>query len=316
MTLTAENSPQLSHRRSTIILSAIIVAGLVGAGALGRWLELRRPPAPAAAEETLYMEAATVKRLSLGFNGLVADWYWMRALQYVGRKILNRGDAPLDDLRQLDLRLLAPLLETTTTLDPQFLQAYEYGAVVLPAIDPEAAIRLTRQGIAANPETWRLYQHLGYIYWQQGRYQEAAQVYREGAQVPGAPAWMEAMAARMEAEGGSRAFARVVFLRLYEQAANEQVRDMARRRLMQLQALDEQDFLERILTAFRERAGRCPADWREVAPLLRRAQQLRLDAAGAPLDPAGVPYLLETERCVVNLDPRTEVPRDRFMREG
>lgn len=320
--MTTSRAQQNAHvaaahpRGQTLALALLIMAGLAAVVALARWQEELRPPADLRAEEErLYVTGETLRRASMGFNGLIADWYWMRALQYVGGKVVrHEGDLNLDELGQLDLRLLAPLLDVATTLDPQFLAAYEYGAVVLPAFDPEAAIKLTQKGIAANPQAWRLHQHLGYIYWQQGRYREAGQVYQEGAQVPGAPAWLAAMAARMEAEGGSRDFARAVFLRLYEQAGNEQVREMARRRLLQLQALDEQDFLERILTALRERAGRCPADWREVAPLLRRAEQLRLDAAGAPLDPAGVPYLLETEGCATALDPRSEVPRDRFMR--
>ena len=40
-------------------------------------------------EEQLYLGGTTVKRMSLGFNGLAADWYWMRSLQYVGRKVLT-----------------------------------------------------------------------------------------------------------------------------------------------------------------------------------------------------------------------------------
>ena len=303
-------------RGQTLALALVIIAGLAAVVALARWLEELRPPADLRAEEErLYVTGETLRRASMGFNGLVADWYWMRALQYVGGKTMrHEGSINLDDLSQLDMRLLAPLLDVATTLDPQFLAAYEYGAVVLPAIDPDAAIKLAQKGIAANPQAWRLHQHLGYIYWQQGRYQEASRVYQAGAQVSGAPAWMAAMAARMEAEGGSRDFARVIFLRLYEQADNEQVREMARRRLLQLQSLDEQDFLERTLTAFRDRAGRCPADWREVTPFLRRVEQLRLDTSGAPLDPSGTPYVLERERCAVALDPRSEVPRDRFMR--
>jgi len=71
--------------------------------------------------------------VSLGFNGLIADWYWMRALQYVGRKVMGTSEhLQLDNLNPLNLKLLAPLLETATTLDPQFMEPYEYAAVVLP----------------------------------------------------------------------------------------------------------------------------------------------------------------------------------------
>ncbi len=105
---------------------------------------------------------------------LAADWYWMRSLQYVGRKVLTSGQGfQLDNLGGLNLKLLPPLLDTATTLDPQFLEPYEYAAIVLPGIDVKEAIRITQKGIAANPSSWRLYQHLGYIHWQQQDYEAA-----------------------------------------------------------------------------------------------------------------------------------------------
>src|ERR1051325_3771351 len=171
----------------TIALAAVVLAGIASAALLVRWTDaLRPPPDPNAIDENLYVNGKTARRVSLGFNGLVADWYWMRSLQYVGKKILNQpGDVALDDLSKLNLKLLAPLLDTATTLDPEFLDPYEYAAIVLPAVDVQEAIRITQKGIAANPNAWRLYQHLGYIYWQQGNYQAASETYGRGAQIPG-----------------------------------------------------------------------------------------------------------------------------------
>jgi hypothetical protein len=245
--------------------------------------------------------------MSLGFNGLVADWYWMRSLQYVGKKIISvPEDVPIDDLGQLNLKLLAPLLDTATTLDPEFLDPYEYAAVVLPAVDVQQAIRIARKGIDANPAAWRLYHQLGYIYWQQKDFQAASDIYRRGAQAPGAPPWMTAMTAKMAAEGGSRATAREIYTRMREQSADEKVKDMARRRLVQLDSLDQRDALRKILTGYKDRVGQCPATWREVNQLLR-AIRAPLDASGAPLDPTGVPYQLRAGKCEVDLDPKSEV---------
>ena len=39
------------------------------------------------------------------------------------------------------------------------MEPYEYAAIVLPGIDIKEAIRITQKGIAANPSSWRLYQH-------------------------------------------------------------------------------------------------------------------------------------------------------------
>ncbi len=248
------------------------------------------------------------KRISLGFNGLAADWYWMRSLQYVGRKIIDVPDnVPIDNLAQLDLKLLAPLIDTSTTLDPEFIEPYQYAAVVLPAVDLQEAIRLTKKGIAANPGAWRLYQHLGYIYWQQRDFQAAGEAYDQGSKLPGAPPWMVAMKAKMANEGGSRDLAREIYSRMYEQAENANVKEMARKRLLQLDSFDQRDGLRKVLSAYKARVGRCPSSWREIEPFLR-ALRVEVDSTGAPLDPTGTAYVLTNAGCDLDVDPKSEVP--------
>ncbi|MFN2455341.1 MAG: hypothetical protein ABR577_14090 [Pyrinomonadaceae bacterium] len=295
----------------TAALCLIILLGFFSVVALARWTDAHRPPIDARLEEErLYVSGATARRLSLGFNGLIADWYWMRALQYVGRKIIAHGglgSIQLDDLSPLDLRLLAPLLDATTTLDPQFIPAYEYAALVLPAVNEEAAITLLKKGIAANPEAWRLYQHLGYIYWQQQDYTAASAAYGAGAKLRDAPKWMLALSARLTAEGGSRQLAGEMYTRMMNEASDEQVKEMAARRLLQLASFDERDAIRRALSDYKSRTGRCVSTWKDVAATLRTAR-LRIEASGAPLDPAGTPYVLRNGGCDVDLDFQSKVP--------
>jgi tetratricopeptide (TPR) repeat protein len=291
------------------MLVLAILFGLASVFALSRWIDARRPPPdPSIEEESLYVTGNTARRMSLGFNGLMADWYWMRSLQYVGGKIMKApSDVSIDDLGVLNLKLLAPLLDNATTLDPQFLDPYEYAAVVLPSVNVDEAVRITKKGIAANPSAWRLYQHLGYIYWQRGDFKTASETYGAGAQIPGAPPWMQAMKARMLTEGGSRTTAREIYARMYEQAGDEKVKDMARRRLLQLDSLDQRDVIRKLLAAYASRTGHCPSSWREVAGAWR-VLRLQADSTGAPLDPSGMPYHLAKDGCDVSLDPKSEVP--------
>jgi tetratricopeptide (TPR) repeat protein len=274
---------------------------------------LRRPPQSQADQlsEELYVTPTAARRMSLAFNGLAADWYWMRALQYVGRKATaHEGPIQLDDLRALDLKLLAPLLDQATTLDPQFMAAYEYGAVVLPAVDQDAAVRLVNKGIEANPTAWRLYSYLGYIEWQRGDFKAASEAYAAGSRIAGAPAWMSAMAGLMSVKGGSRETARAIYETMLRTTEDDKMRALAISRLAQIQSLDESDALRRVLSAQRERnGGRCPSSWREVASVLRAAR-FNQDATGAPLDPSGAPYKLLTDRCDVELDERSAVLRN------
>lgn len=294
-------------KRDGVLLLTILI-GLASVVGLSRWLDAHRPPADAKVqEEQLYLNGATARRISLGFNGLAADWYWMRSLQYVGRKIVDVPlNVPIDSLGQLNLKLLAPLLDTATTLDPQFLEPYQYAAIVLPDIDREQAIRITKKGIAANPGAWRLYQHLGYIYWQQKDFQAAGEAYDQGSKLPGAPAWMLGMKAKMAVEGGSRDLAREIYRRMYEQAEDTQVKEMARRRLLQLDSMEQTDGLQKILAAFQTKTGRCPSSWKEIESVLR-ALRLNLDATGAPLDPTGIGYVLRQAQCDIVVDYQKSV---------
>ncbi|MFL6333829.1 MAG: hypothetical protein ACJ754_11005 [Pyrinomonadaceae bacterium] len=298
------------ERARDALLALLVVAGLAASFGLARWLDARRPSEdPFASYEELYLKPETVRRMSLAFNGLAADWYWLRSLQYVGRKVdAYQGNFALDDMRALNIRSLGALLEQSTALDPQFMAAYEFGAVVLPSIDRDAAVHLVEQGIRENPREWRLYHHLGYIHWQAGRFQEASAAYEAGARLPDAPAWMHVMAAQMNAQGSSRAVAREVYRRMYEGAADEQVKTLAVVRLAQLDSLDERDRIRQALSDFRGRVGRCPADWREVAPQLRAAG-LRVVATGAPLDPSDVPYVLDAAACDVKLGEGSRIPK-------
>ena len=295
-----------NERLKSITLGLVILVGITSAALLVRWTDTLRPPVdPNAIDESLYLNDKTARRMSLGFNGLAADWYWMRSLQYVGKKLINStGDMSLDDLSGLNMKLLAPLLDTATTLDPEFTEPYEYAAVVLPAIDVQQAIRLTEKGINANPNAWRLYHHLGYIYWRQGQYQLASETYSRGAQIPGAPPWMEAMKAKLLSEGGSRSTAREIYTRMYEQSGDQQVREMASKHLMRLDSLDQQDGLRKVFAAYQARTGKCPGSWRELGPIFR-AVQIPMDQSGAPLDPSGAPYLLKAGACEVELDRKT-----------
>jgi tetratricopeptide (TPR) repeat protein len=301
----------MGNRKFGIVQFAVIVFGLSLLVPIGGWLDRHR--IKAVDEESLYVSPSTAKRISLGFGGLVADWYWMRSLQYVGQKVINYNDQhkgnllQMDDLTSLDLRQLPELLDITTTLDPKFMAAYEYGAMLLPSIDKAEAINLLQKGIASNPEAWRLYHHLGYIYWQGNDFQAAGQIYAKGADLPDAPPWMRAMGARLAAEGGSRETAREIYQRMLEQSDDQQVKEMAAKRLLQLRSIEERDVLRLVISNYKSRAGRCPSSWEELTPFLR-ATRLRISNSGVPIDPADTPYLLVKDGCDVDLDPGSRVP--------
>jgi len=260
-------------------------------------------------DSDLELNGRKLKGFALGAEGLLADWYWIRALQYIGSKILKNENADLDieDLRPLKPRLLYPLLDNATDLDPKFMSAYSYGAIVLPAIDQSSAIKFTEKGIASNPDAWRLYHYLGYIYWRQKDYENAARAYEQGAAIAGSPPFMRQMVASMRSQGGSRETARAIYSQILAEATDQQTRSAAEFRLMELDSLDERDAIRAALHAQKEKTGKCPSRLSEILPLLRSVQlpsgkDFRINPSSELVDPSDAPYLLDTEACDVLID--------------
>lgn len=301
----------------SFISISVIVIGFAIIFPLSSFIENSRPPLPENyADQDLALQGANLKGYALGFEGLIADWYWMQSLQYLGNKLMDSKEQfiSLDNLQSLNPRLLYPYLDNATTLDPQFLSVYEYGAIVLPAVNVEQAIKIAEKGIENNPDEWRLYQHLGYIYWRKGDFQKAAETYEKGSNIADAPPFMKLMAAKMQSEGGSRETARAVYRQMLAEATDEQVKEMATLRLLEIDSLEEREAIRAALQNLKTKTNRCANNWREILPFLRDVKlpenkDFRIDKSGNLVDPSGAAYILNTENCDVLLDKeKTKIP--------
>ncbi len=249
----------------------MLVAAFAAIVAIGDRPDHARPPLPADYEDSdLSMNGSRLNGFSLGFEGLMADWYWMRSLQYIGGKIVKADSSTIniDDLSNLNPRLLYPLLDNATDLDPHFIAAYSYGAIVLPAIDPAKAVAIAKKGIANNPNEWRLYQHLGYIYWKLKQYDMAAETFEKGSSIPDAAPFMKLMAASMRTEGGSRTTAREIYRQMLE-SDDPQIKITAESRLKELDSLDERDAADRALAELKRKTAGASTVWARSCRCLR-----------------------------------------------
>lgn len=300
----------------TLIAAIVIITGFAAIFRLSNFLEKTKPPLPEGyIDQDLALQGAKLKGYSLGFEGLIADWYWMQSLQYIGNKFLgSKEQINLENLQPLNPRLLYPYLDNATDLDPRFMAVYEYGAVVLPAIDAQQAIKITEKGIANNPDQWQLYQHLGYIYWRLGNYEKAAETYGKGAAIPGAPPFMKSMSAKMTSEGGSRETARVIYQEMYDSSEDKQVKENAAIRLLELDSLEERDAIRIALQNFKAKNNRCANSWQEILPLLLNVRlphnkDFQIDKSNNLVDPTGAAYLIDNQTCDVKLDAeKTKLP--------
>ena len=278
----------------------ILAAALCLAGAIGLQVVRDRayPRETAERRAMLYVRSAdALRRIVLSFDDLAADVYWIRALQHYG------GDRRSTDQRRR-YELLYPLLDLTTSLDTRFNIAYRFGAIFLSEPypggggRPDQAIALLRKGISVEPTKWQYYHDIAFVhYWQLHDMPGAAKWFRLGASQPGAPNWLEPVAAAMLIEGGDRASARILLAEILK-SQEAWLQRMASRALLQLDALDLIDKLRAYLGPYQPPAGE-PYSWDWY---LRRGV-LRM----VPADPTGVPYDIDPQSGAVTVSPRSEL---------
>ena len=296
----------------------ILMIGMLSLYPLQRWID-SAAAAEVVSDDQLYLSSGkTIRRMSLGLEGLAADIYWVRTIQYFGRKVIDSG-LPLSSMRtaDIDMPLLAPLLDIVVTLDPQQIQAYRFGAVFLPERDLPAAIALLEKGIQKNPNEWRLYQDIAFIYWQEGNaapvenrpalYEKAAEWYERGGQIPGSLWWMRDLAGLMRIKGGSRDAARAIYT-IHLGSDDKNISAQAVERLKQLRSLDELDAINSVLAKWKAANSSCPPDLRAIAPNLR-SMGISMDEDSMPVDPDGFPYLFDALSCRATLAMRSSIAR-------
>ena len=291
--------------RSIVLALAAILVLMTFAVRLQRERDDRYPPSETT-EETLYLTSGgALQRLSLGYRSLAADVYWIRAIQHFGgtrHRVFTPeqpGGAPPPE-GSSPYRLLYPLLDLTTTLDPYFRAAYRFGSIFLAEPypggpgRPDQAISLLEKGLAVEPDNWEYMQDIGFVhYWWDHDYQAAGMWFARSAEQPGAPWWMRSMAAVTLASGGNRQSSRQMWQSM-AQSTIEYQRNHAQRALAQLDALDAIDLLRPIVERFATQSGAPPRDWQALV----RAGLLR----GIPADPAGVPFRIEADG-TIDVDP-------------
>ena len=135
-----------------LLLLMALVPEFAGVWRLQRGIDERLAELNQEQDELMLRSGPMLRFMSLEYAPLLADLYWTRAVQYYGANS-KKAEVKLD--------LLWPLLDITTTLDPNLIPAYRFGSTFLAeppprgAGQPDRAIELLERGIKANPEFWR-----------------------------------------------------------------------------------------------------------------------------------------------------------------
>ena len=271
--------------RSTRAYLAAIALLMALAIALQVWRDRSWTPYEPATPLVWMQDVSWVRRAALGFDNLIADVYWIRAVVYFGqRRLSTRPDKNYD--------LLYPMLNMVTALDPRFVVAYRFGAIFLSEPPPggpnrpDQAIALLERGAEQLPERWELPHDIGFVHaWSTRNFEEAARWFDRASLVPGAPIWLKSTAASMLSRHGDRASARQLWVQILQSTDVDWITRAATLHVAQFDALDAIDQLNEAVWRYKAQTGRMPQAWEELIA----ARVLR----DVPRDPAGVPFELD-----------------------
>jgi hypothetical protein len=131
--------------------------------------------------ENFYSYSAdTLRAMTFGYSRVAGVFLWLRFLQQTPPRKVERNQ----------VSWIYSDLEALTEIDPLFYPAYEHGGIFLSVIteDKRGAEQIMLKGARLMPDRWRIRAYLGYHYqYELDEPEKAAEQYRLGAAIPGAP---------------------------------------------------------------------------------------------------------------------------------
>ncbi len=268
-----------------LLLCCLLVPGFAGVWKLQEKIDAQFDGLHQEADDLVLRSGKLLKVMSLEYAPLMGDLYWTRVVQYYGDKTVRHDP---------NFELLWPLLDVTTTLDPNLLVAYRFGSMFLSenaprgAGRPDLAIQLVQRGIQANPEYWRFYEDLGFIYYfQLHDYDKAGAAFLEGSRKPGAMPWMKVLAAKVSEQGDNPETSAFLWNEIYTSTNDPQMKENAATHLQLLKSDEDCKAIDAISDDFQKKNSRQPTSIQELvsAGLLK----------GVPTDPMGHAYVLDKD---------------------
>ncbi len=243
-------------------------------------------------QQFTYLPSGDYLRMaSLGYREIAADLLWLQAIQVMGERKLSEEAG----------RWLYHALDRITTVDPKFVRAYEAGshALCILVVMPEESNRLLEKGMRYNPQEWVLPFLLGINYFfEMGDDEKAAEAMAKAAHLPGAPERLMNLAARLFVSAKSPQQAVELLAKAYEEATDENVRQMLEARLKETIVERDIQILEEAVRQYQITHTRQPDRLEDlVGPGLLRE---------LPREPFGGRYLYESSTGGVRSSEVTE----------
>jgi len=207
-------------------------------------------------------------------KSLLADFYWIQAIQQVGRA--NTDTEYRDVFFYSDL---------ATDLDPRFRYVYEWGAITTPFnlgreqwVNTDLSARLLTKGLAEFPDDRRFLFQLAYNKMTYDRdYKAAADLLMKMSKYPDTPPYLLQLATRLYAQAGSFDMGLHLAEVLRDGAEDEESRAFYEHRIKELLRERVLRQVDEAIAAYQRERGERP----KVVPELVRAGYLK----AMPVDP-------------------------------
>lgn len=266
-----------------ILPAVLVIWGFVGIYLLQLAIDStsRRQGERLVQELAYFPSGVALKESAVEYRQVLADFIWLTAIDYYGRHL------------QTDQRYdwLGHIFEILTTLDPQFVGAYHFGALTLAwdAGKPIEGLRLLFSGMKANPLNWQLPFDAGFInYILLGDYQSAARLFMVSSKLPGAWVMVARWVPYTIARSGDFATARQMWRDLYRSTENRKLRELIVRQLRWLALQEGLAQIQNAVNRFLEKEKRLPYS---IDELIYRGYLEKL-----PEEPYGGKYFLDGDK--------------------
>ncbi len=241
------------RRTHSVVLALLLMAAVVAT--------LTPPVRPSAQHVPPLLPRASLLRVAgKAFLPVIADYYWLQAIQAGGKAATAAEYRDISDYAQL-----------VTDLDPGFAYVYQFAGVLIPFnlgretwVNTRESTAILEKGVSRFPSKVMLRILLAYNFSTFDKdYLKSARILEATAPLPGAPNWISLLVTRLYAQGGdfdaASAFASQLAMSndpATRAAFEQREKEIALERI--LRALDQ------AVAAFRQREGRLPKDPKEL----------------------------------------------------
>ncbi|MFO0689305.1 MAG: tetratricopeptide repeat protein [Myxococcota bacterium] len=258
------------------------------------WAHGRLPITPETARGHGFVPNPTHARaLAAGFDAILADYHWLRAIQLV-------GGAPEVDRESADH--LGRLIDVVTTLNPHVDHPYRFAAIWLTHDEAQVreGIRLLRRATQNHPDDWRNYFYLGFEqFFYLGEYELAAESLEKAMAREGAPPYLARLVARLKAQAGDIDVAEIFLRQMLRDTVDPEDRARLQIALDEIELEYKARLLDGARAAYRRASGR---DLRNVEDLARPPHRM-LEKLPSP-EPDAIPASL-SRGSRWKIDPRS-----------